>query len=74
MRQAPAAALSRAFLQYAAAVYGLTFPGVVRLGRKLSVAHNNPRLCEPIFSHRFSDQEVQRPLAVEKYGMTQRTA
>jgi hypothetical protein len=58
MRQTPAATLSRAFLQYAAAgaVYGLTFPGVVRLGRKLSLAHNNPRLCELIFSHPFSDQ------------------
>ena len=61
MRQTPAAALSRAFLQYAAAgaVYGLTFPGVVRLGRKLSVAHNNPRLCELIFSHPFSDQGLR---------------
>jgi hypothetical protein len=57
MRQTPAAALSRAFLQYAAAgaVYGLTFPGVVRLGRKLSVA----RLCELIFSHPFSDQGLR---------------
>jgi hypothetical protein len=73
MRQTPAAALSRAFLQYAAAgaVYGLTFPGVVRLGRKLSVAHNNPRLCELIFSHPFSDQGYGIPTSdYEQFALT----